>query len=362
MKYVDEYRDVKKSQKLALLINGAIGNRPYKIMEVCGTHTAAIRKFGIKTLLSPRIELISGPGCPVCVTSDGYLRNSIGLLKNPKVLVATYSDMLRVPVDGTSLEDARSGGADIRGVNSALEALDLARRFKTKEVVFLAVGFETTAPGTAIAVKTASEEKIHNFSVYSAHKTIPEALFALGKDKDLEINGFLLPGHVSAIIGLDGYKPVMKKLGIPSVISGFESLDILLSIYEIVKAVNSGIAVLKNEYSRIVADRGNPKAKALLAEVFQKSDGLWRGLGVIKASALLLRKKYKGFDASSRFALKKETEKKGATVKCRCAEVLKGKIKPQECPYFEKACTPQTPLGPCMVSREGTCRSYFEYK
>ena len=195
MKYIDEYRDPVQSQRLASLINGEADRKTYKIMEVCGTHTAAIRKFGIKSMLSQRIELISGPGCPVCVTSDGYLKDAIGLSKKQSVLLATYPDMLRVPVGRTSLEQERSKGADIRGVNSALEALDMARRFKNKEIVFLAVGFETTAPGTAIAVKEAQKEKIRNFSVYSAHKTIPEALGALGKDKDLAIAGFLLPGH-----------------------------------------------------------------------------------------------------------------------------------------------------------------------
>jgi hydrogenase expression/formation protein HypD len=364
MKYVDEYRDENKSRQLVSLIAKEVfrGRRVYKIMEVCGTHTAAIRKFGIRTLLPAQIELISGPGCPVCVTSDGYLRNAIGILKNKKTLLATYPDMLRVPVDGTSLEAERSQGADIVGVNSALEALDLARRFKTKTIVFLAVGFETTAPGTAIAVKTAQKEKISNFSVYSAHKTIPEALFALGKDKDLKINGFLLPGHVSAIIGLDGYRPVMKKLGIASVISGFEPLDILVSVYRIVKAVNDKKAILENEYGRIVAEAGNPRARVLLAEVFKKTDGIWRGLGVIKGTELALNTKFRPFDASIRFGLEKETVPEGARTRCRCAEVLKGKITPHQCPYFGKACTPKAPMGPCMVSREGTCRSYFEYR
>jgi len=362
MKYIDEYRDPKKVRRLVDLINAEAVRPIYKIMEVCGTHTAAIHKFGLRSLLSKNIELISGPGCPVCVTSDGYLRNAISLLKDKLVLLATYPDMLRVPVDTTSLEKERSRGADIIGVNSALEALDIAKRAKGREVIFLGVGFETTAPGTAIVVKAASKEKIKNFSVYSAHKTIPEALLALGKDRDLALDGFLLPGHVSAILGLDGYHAVMKKINLASVITGFEALDILLSIYKIVRAVNEKVPILENEYTRIVAKEGNSKAKALLKEVFEKKDGFWRGLGVIKDSELAVRDKFRTQDASVKFSLKKEKIDAGKSVACRCADVLKGKIQPPACHFFGKACTPQTPQGPCMVSREGACRSYYEYK
>lgn len=362
MKYVDEYRDAGKAKKIGSAINAEAQKGRYKIMEVCGTHTAAIRKFGLRSLLSERIELISGPGCPVCVTSDGYLKNTVALLKNKKILLATYPDMLRVPMDGTSLEAQRSLGADIRGVTSSLEALDLARRYPDREVVFLAVGFETTAPGTAIVVEMAQAQKIGNFSVYSAHKTIPEALLALSQDKNLAINGFLLPGHVSAIIGVSGYKPMMERLKLPCVISGFEPLDILLSIYEIVKAVNSKKPVLKNEYARIVGEDGNKRAKALLNKVFEKKDGFWRGLGLIKKSELALRGCFGKFDAARRFSLKKESLNDTLKYSCLCAEVLKGKITPSQCPYFSKRCTPRAPKGPCMVSREGTCRSFFEYR
>jgi hydrogenase expression/formation protein HypD len=331
-------------------------------MEVCGTHTAAIRKFGIKNIIPESIELISGPGCPVCVTSDGYLRNVGSLIKKYNVTVATYSDMLRVPFDGMSLEVLRAKGADIVGVNSALEALDVAKNFSRKEVVFLGVGFETTAPGTAIAVQMAQKERVKNFSVYSAHKTIPEALLALGRDKDLKLDGFLLPGHVSAILGLIGYRSVMKKIGLSSVVSGFEALDILFSIYKIVRSVNHKTCILENEYSRIVGAQGNPKAKKILEEVFEKKDGFWRGLGVIKDSELALRSRYKIFDAAKKFSLASEKETKERAAKCRCADVLKGKISPQLCRFFGKSCTPEAPLGPCMVSQEGTCRAFFEYR
>ena len=362
MRFINEYQDREKVKRLTGLINDEIKERRYKIMEVCGTHTAAIRRFGLKSLLSKNIELISGPGCPVCVTSDGYLRRAIKLSRDKGLILATYPDMLRVPVDKTSLEEERARGADIRSVDSALQALKLAEREKNKEVVFLAVGFETTAPGTALIAEAARKGKIKNLSIYSAHKTIPEALWILGKDKDLEIDGFLLPGHVSAIIGVSGYRSVIKKIGIPSVISGFEPLDILLSLYKIIRAVNERKAILENEYTRIVASEGNQKARRLLVAVFNKTDSFWRGLGVIPKSGFALKSEFKAWDAEKKFGLKSMTVDEDSKVSCRCADVLKGKIEPQMCPYFAKECTPATPQGPCMVSREGTCRTFFEYR
>lgn len=362
MKYVDEYRDQGKAQKIAGLINGFVGARRYKIMEVCGTHTAAIRKFGLKSLISEKIELISGPGCPVCVTSEGYLKNVVALLKKDNILIATYSDMLRVPIDKSSLEIERSKGAQVRAVTSVLEALDFARRDKAKEVVFLGVGFETTAPGTAIALEMVKREKINNFSVYSSHKTIPNALAVLAEDRKLKLDGFLLPGHVSAIIGLNGYKGIRSKTKVASVIAGFEALDILLAVYEIIKAVNAGQSILKNEYTRIVSTNGNVKAQKLLKRVFEEEDAFWRGLGLIKKTGLGIAPAFEAWDAQKKFCLKKETGALNFSGGCKCADVLKGLIKPNECPFFGKACNPESPKGPCMVSREGTCRSYFEYR
>jgi hydrogenase expression/formation protein HypD len=362
MKYIDEYRDIKKVRKLADMINAEAVRPLYKIMEVCGTHTASVHKFGLRALLSEKIELISGPGCPVCVTSDGYLKNAISLAKHKDVVVATYPDMLRVPTEAGSLEDVRSGGSDIRGVNSAPEALELAVSFPKKEVVFLGVGFETTAPGTAIALETAKKEKIKNFSVYSAHKTIPEALIALGCDRDLALDGFLLPGHVSAIIGVAGYRAVIKKIKLASVIAGFEPVDILLAVLKIVRAVNAGTPILENEYTRIVNNDGNRLAKKLLNKVFVHADSVWRGLGIIRGSGLRIRRTFGSFDAQKKFGLDEERPDESLTGACRCAEVLKGKMTPKQCPFFAKRCTPLSPKGPCMVSREGTCRSYFEYK
>ncbi len=362
MKYIDVYRDVKKCRKVAAMINGIARARRYKIMEVCGTHTAAIRKFGIREMLPPSIDLISGPGCPVCVTSDGYLENAARLSRDPRVTIVTYHDMLRVPVKGTTLEQERANGADVRGVISALEAVDLAKEAPAREVVFLGVGFETTAPGTALAVKLAARLGIRNFSVYSAHKTVPEALDVLGRQKDLALDGFLLPGHVSAVIGVRGYERILRKMKKPCVISGFEALDILVSLYELIRAVNRKDVVLENEYTRIVRRDGNPRARAMLNEIFQKEDAVWRGLGMIPESGLGLRKRFKDRDAARRFALPKERVCPSGGRGCRCADVLKGKIKPPQCPLFSKACVPGSPIGPCMVSREGTCRSYYEYR
>lgn len=361
MKFVDEYRDVKKSKDLSLLISQEVQKRHYKIMEVCGTHTSAICRFGIKAMLPDSVGLISGPGCPVCVTSEGYLKNALHLAKRKDVIVATYSDMLKVPVDATSLEKAASEGCDIRGVNSALEALELAASYDEKEVVFLGVGFETTSPGSAIAIKTALKRKIKNFSIYCSHKTIPEALSALASDKTLSIDGFLLPGHVSAVIGLEGYEGVFRQSSIPGMITGFEPLDILFAIYKIVCAVNRGEKLLENGYKRVVQDGGNIRAQGLLREIFEQKDGFWRGIGIIPESELGIRKKFQRFDAFRRFGLKRE-DNDGTHNGCRCADVLKGKINPDACGFFAVKCTPQTPKGPCMVSREGSCRAFFDYR
>lgn len=361
MKYIDEYRDPKKVKTLAEKINASLGDRVYRIMEVCGTHTAAIHRFGLRGLLSRKIELISGPGCPVCVTSDGYLENVFRLAGRENVTIATYADMLRVPASGRSLETLRSQGADVQAVISGLEALDLARKNPEREVVFLGVGFETTAPGTALALEAAKKDKIANFSVYSAHKTIPEALAILGRDPDLGLDGFLLPGHVSAVIGVSGYREFFKKARIPSVIAGFEPLDILWAVSRIVRAVNARKPVLENGYRRIVGETGNVRAKQILKKVFVQRDSVWRGLGVIADTGLFLRPSFRTFDAETRFGLKRESADGAVKRGCRCADVLKGKIAPDRCPFFAQQCTPQDPMGPCMVSREGTCRSYFEY-
>lgn len=362
MKYADEYRDRGRCRKVARMIYDIAEKSSYKIMEVCGTHTEAIQKFGIRGMVPSTVELISGPGCPVCVTSEGYLKNAVALARDKDVMVATYPDMVRVPAGGTSLEKERACGADVRAVMSALDAVALAKSAPGRDVVFLGVGFETTAPGTALALMQAEREKVGNFFVYSGHKTIPEALDALGNRKDLAIQGFLLPGHVSAVIGVRGYARVLKKRRIPAVVSGFEALDILVSLYALVKAINGGFFILENEYSRIVRQDGNLRARTLLSKVFQKEDAVWRGLGVIPSSGLSLRKRFRAWDAAVRFSLAKDSRVDPNAGGCRCADVLTGKIKPSACPLFRKKCRPEAPLGACMVSREGTCRTYYDYR
>jgi len=360
MKYVDDFRGAEACLAMARRINAAAADRSYRIMEVCGTHTAAIRRFGIPAMLSGRIRLISGPGCPVCVTSDVYLRNAFRMAADKNVTIATYPDMLRVPADGVSLQDLRARGADVRGVNSALEVLEIARELKGRTVVFLAVGFETTAPATAILAQRARREKIKNLKIYSAHKTIPPALLSLGRDKQLCLDGFLLPGHVSVVIGVQGYRRVMRSLRLPAVVTGFEPLDVLSAILTIVDAARHRRVVLENGYSRVVRSCGNPKAKSLLKEVFVSKDSLWRGLGVIPDSGLFLHKPYDSLDARRTFSLREEDGHQARSSGCRCAGVLTGRIEPPACRHFGKQCTPQRPLGPCMVSREGTCRAFFE--
>lgn len=359
MKYVDDFRGSRACLAMARRINAAAGDREYRIMEVCGTHTAAIRRFGIPSMLSGGIRLISGPGCPVCVTSDAYLRNAFRMAAQKNVTIATYPDMLRVPAGGESLQDLRARGADIRPVNSALEVLEIAGKLKDRMVVFLAVGFETTAPATGILAQRARQERIRNLKIYSAHKTIPAALLSLGKDKTLCLDGFLLPGHVSVVIGVHGYRQVMRSLRLPGVVTGFEPLDILSAIAAIVDAANHHKTILENGYGRVVREGGNVKARSLLREVFVSKDSLWRGLGLIPNSGLFLRKPYDSLDARRAFGLKEEG---GRDVRngCLCAGVLTGKIEPSACRHFGRQCTPRKPLGPCMVSREGTCRAFFE--
>ncbi|MFA5039394.1 MAG: hydrogenase formation protein HypD [Candidatus Omnitrophota bacterium] len=360
MKYVDDFRSSVDCLALAKRINALCAGRALKIMEVCGTHTAAIRRFGLPSILSEKIRLISGPGCPVCVTSDSYLANALALARRKNMTLATYADMLRVPAAGTSLEGARGLGADIRVVTSALDVLKMAKALPARQVVFLAVGFETTAPGTALLAKAAKKEGLKNLRIYSGHKTIPQALMALGSDKGLKLDGFILPGHVSVITGLSAYKEVSRLTRLPSVVCGFEPMDILTGIYRIVEAVVLKKPILGNAYERVVRPQGNARARRILNEVFVSRDSVWRGLGVIPGSGLFFRHGYSFLDAALAFGLKESADKKSAALGCLCADVLKGKTAPARCPYFGRACSPLSPKGPCMVSREGSCRTHFE--
>lgn len=361
IRYIDDFRFPSACLRLAEKINAVSAGRDLKIMEVCGTHTAAIRRHGIPSMLGKNIRLISGPGCPVCVTNDAYMANALDLAGRKGFIIATYHDMLRVPVKRASLENLKARGADIRPVSSAFETLQIAKEEPRKQVVFLAVGFETTAPATALLAKEIKKNKTRNLKIYSGHKTIPQALAVLGADKDLALDGFILPGHVSVIIGAAAYKKARGITKLPSVVCGFEAADILLGILRIIEARISKKSILENAYSRAVSQAGNVKARKLLKEVFIGKDSLWRGLGIIPKSGLFFRPAYSFLDAAAVFGLK-ETAGRDMNPRCFCADVLKGKIEPGSCPYFGQVCSPSSPKGPCMVSKEGSCRAFYEYR
>jgi hydrogenase expression/formation protein HypD len=328
-------------------------------MEVCGTHTMAIARNGIRSLLAGHVALISGPGCPVCVTPDGYIDAAVALGKRGDVILATFGDMVKVPGSSTTLEKERGRGADVRVVYSPLDAVEIAARSPGREVVFLGVGFETTAPAIAGAIDAAARKGIGNFSVLASVRTIPEAMAALAGDPSVRIEGFLCPAHVSAIIGADAYRPLAAAYGIPCVVAGFEPLDILLGIAMLLAQVRKGIATVENEYTRVATAGGNRKALALLARVFAKDDASWRGIGVIPASGLRIADSFASYDAGKKFGI--AVADSGKPGPCRCGDVLKGTIAPPECPLFGGACTPDEPVGPCMVSTEGTCAAYLKY-
>ncbi|PYG88421.1 hydrogenase expression/formation protein HypD [Ruminiclostridium sufflavum DSM 19573] len=356
--YIDEFRDKEVIKKIAEGISEYKGP-DIKIMEVCGTHTMAISRYGLRTLLPDSIELLSGPGCPVCVTPTSYIDSALELADNKDIIITTFGDMMRIPGNDSTLLYKRAQGCNVQMVYSPLNAVDLARDNPDKEVVFLSVGFETTTPVIALSIYKAEREKIKNFSVLTANKTMPEAVKTLAGDGELAIDGFIYPGHVAAIIGTDFFSQVaynMKKAG---VVAGFEPLDILYSINVLVKNITEGNIILENMYSRIVTKEGNTKAQNKMYEVFEAADAVWRGIGMIQNSGLALRPEYERFDASKRFGikLKNSPEPKG----CLCGEVLRGKKKPPDCKLFKNGCTPENPVGACMVSSEGTCAAYYKY-
>jgi len=326
-----------------------------KIMEVCGTHTVAIRRFGVQRLLPPGVKLVSGPGCPVCVTPDRFIDEAVALARQGAI-VTSFGDMLRVPGSRTSLEEERAAGGDIRAVYSPLDALRIAAD-TGKETVFLAVGFETTAPGIAAAGMMALEKKIANFSLLTSLRLVPPALKALIA-VDSHLSGFLLPGHVSAVIGKQAYEFLIPQR-LPGVISGFSADDIISSLLCLLEMHNKGIYKIMNNYPRAVRDRGNERSRAVMAEAFAPADAEWRGLGVIPASGLQLRPAFGALDARRRFAI--QVENAPDRRECRCGDVLRGLIDPPDCPLFNKACRPDQPLGPCMVSSEGSCSAWVTY-
>jgi hydrogenase expression/formation protein HypD len=336
---------------------GRVG-RPVRIMEVCGTHTMSAFRSGLRSVLPPGLQLLSGPGCPVCVTPGEYVDHALALADRPDTVITTFGDLLRVPGSRSSLEVARARGASVRIVYSALDALALARQ-EGREVVFLGVGFETTAPGSAWAIREAARG-VPNFSVLGAHKTMPEAMAALLRSGELRIDGFLCPGHVSVIIGSRPYEFIPREFGRPCVVTGFEPADMLEGITRLLRQVAEGRAEVEIQYTRSVSPEGNPRAQALLGEVFEPCDAEWRGLGRIPGSGLRIRDRFGAQDAARRFPgiqAAKASEPRG----CRCGDVLRGAATPAECPLFRTACTPATPVGACMVSSEGTCAAYYRY-
>ena len=334
---------------------------PVKLMEVCGTHTMAIAKAGIKTLLPEGVELLSGPGCPVCVTPAEVIDQILDLAMDPRVILTSYGDMLRVPgsTPGDSLLRRRALGAKVEIVYSPIDAIDIAKANPTKEVVFLGVGFETTAPGTAAAVLTAQEQQVRNFSVWSMLKLVEPALRALIRMDGFQVDGFLCPGHVATIIGARGFAFLPEEFGLPAVVAGFEPADILRAVYRLVKQLHDREAKLENEYTRAVSMAGNRLAKQIMADCFAPRFDVWRGLGGIENSGLGLRDSLREWDAERRFGIHYAAAEPPTA--CRCGEVITGRLPPERCPLFGTRCTPEDPVGPCMVSSEGACAAAWKY-
>jgi hydrogenase expression/formation protein HypD len=362
MKYVDEYREPQKGEILLREIENLskILNKRIKIMEVCGGHTHSIFKYGIEDALPETIELIHGPGCPVCVMPKGKLDDAIAIAKHTNVIFTTFGDAMRVPGSKASLLQASSEGADIRMVYSPLDSLQIARENPDKEVVFFGIGFETTAPSTAYTVLQAASENLQNFSLFSNHVLVIPALQALLDNPDLQLDGFVGPGHVSMVIGCNPYNFIPQQYNKPIVISGFEPVDILQSIWMLLRQLTENRARVENQYSRVVQTQGNIQAIKAMNEVFEVRDEFeWRGLGYIPASGLKIRPKYARFDAEAKFAI--PNNKVADHKACQCGEILKGVLKPWQCKVFGTACTPENPMGTCMVSNEGACAAYYKY-
>ena len=364
MKYVDEFRDPEKAKVLLGEIHTLAGrlkkDRPLQIMEVCGGHTHAIFRYGIESMLPDAIELIHGPGCPVCVLPMGRVDDCVALAEIPNVIFTTFGDAMRVPGSKKSLLQAKSEGCDVRMVYSPLDALKLAKENPDKEVVFFALGFETTMPSTAMTVLQAEREGIKNFSLFCNHITIIPTVKAILDSPELTLDGFLGPGHVSMVIGNSPYNFIAEQYGKPLVVAGFEPLDVLHAIWMVLKQLDEKRSVVENQYSRVVPEDGNAVALDAIGRVFELREFFeWRGLGSIDHSGVRMRDAYAAYDAERKFSVK--SIKIADPKSCQCGEVLKGVIKPWECKVFGGACTPETPLGALMVSSEGACAAYYQY-
>ncbi len=366
MKYVDEFRDPEKAKVLLREIEELVPqatknlDRPLYIMEVCGGHTHSIFKYGLESMLPSEIELVHGPGCPVCVLPMGRVDDCVALAETPGVIFTTFGDAMRVPGSKKSLMQAKADGCDVRMVYSPLDALGLARDNPDKEVVFFGLGFETTMPSTAMTILQAEADGIKNFSLFCNHITIIPTVKAILDSPDLQLDGFLGPGHVSMVIGTSPYDFIAQHYKRPVVIAGFEPLDILHSIWMVIKQVAEGRADIENQYNRIVPDHGNDVALSSVAKVFELREFFeWRGLGSIDHSGVRVRDEYAHYDAEKKFSV--PAIKIADPKACQCGEVLKGVIKPWHCKVFGRACTPETPLGALMVSSEGACAAYYQY-
>ncbi|SDU09886.1 hydrogenase formation protein HypD [Desulfobacula phenolica] len=358
LKYIEEYREASLARELVKRIQ-AVSHKKFRLMEVCGTHTMSIFRHGIRSVLPERITLLSGPGCPVCVTAQKDIDAFVALARVKNVIVTTFGDLMKVPGSGSTLALEKASGADVRMVYSISDAVAIARENKSKQVVFCAVGFETTIPTIAAGILMAIREKTDNFSIYSANKLTPPALTALMETDGVQIDGFILPGHVSVITGTHAYRDTFEKYNMPSVIAGFEPVDILNAILMLIRQNETGTPALENAYPRAVSDSGNVKAKQIMNQVFDICDASWRGIGHIPSSGMRLKKSYEKFNASIKFSMDmpEVTEPKG----CACGQILMGLKTPEKCVLYKKKCTPMTPVGPCMVSSEGVCAAFYRY-
>ncbi len=356
MKHLAEYRDAETARRLAAEL-GRIVTRPWAIMEVCGGQTHSIIRNGIDQLLPPEVELIHGPGCPVCVTPLETIDRALAIARRPNTILCSFGDMLRVPGSREDLFAVKAAGGDVRVVYSPLDALKLARTHPDKEVVFLAIGFETTAPANALAAKLAAQQKVENFSLLVSHVLVPPAIQAIMLAPGNRVNAFLAAGHVCSVMGTWQYPPLAEEFGVPIVVTGFEPLDLLEGIRRTVVQLEAGRHEVENAYPRVVNERGNEAAQRVIAEVFAPVDRAWRGIGVIPASGWRLADAYAAYDAERKFDLGGITAEESPL--CKSGEVLRGTLKPNQCPAFGKECTPRTPLGATMVSSEGACAAYY---
>jgi hydrogenase expression/formation protein HypD len=358
MKFLDEYRDAESAHALLRAIDAAV-TRPWVIMEVCGGQTHSIIKHGLDQLLPEGVELVHGPGCPVCVTPLEMIDRAHAIASRPEVIFCSFGDMLRVPGSEGDLFTRKSQGADVRVVYSPLDAVSIAEKNPDREVVFFAIGFETTAPANAMAISLAARRNVRNFSMLVSHVLVPPSITSILQSPDNRVQGFLGPGHVCTVMGLREYRPIAQRYGVPIVVTGFEPVDMLAGIHRVVEQLEAGQAEVENQYARAVRDEGNPQSQHVVEEVFETCDRKWRGVGTLAQSGLRLRDRYGDFDAERRFAVGElQTDE---STECISGRILRGLDKPCDCPAFGTRCTPENPLGATMVSSEGACAAYYAH-